>query len=75
MSKFKGKYLPYSPFQHMKNVSTDTLPSGKPNSPMSNNSLEFNGKGWEMPIDEEDLNLSNFHPRNCSSPQPSGKYK
>ena len=60
MSKFKGKYFPYSPSQHMTNVSTDTLPLGEPNSPMSNNSLVFNDKDWEMPIDEEDLNLLKF---------------
>ena len=74
MSKFKGKYLPYSPSQHITNVSTETLPAGEPNSPMSNNSLVFNGKDWEMPIDEENLDLENFHPRNCSSPPPFGKY-
>ena len=39
MSKFKGKYLPYSPSQNIRNVSSDTLPSREPNSPMSNNPI------------------------------------
>ena len=73
MSKFKGKYLPYSLSQNMRNVSSDTLPLGEPNSPISNNSFVFNGKDWEMPIDEEDLNFANFYLRNCSSPQSFGK--
>ena len=74
MSKFKYKYLPYSPSQCMTNVSTETVPSGEPDSPMSNHSLVYNGKDWEMAIDEEDLNFVHFHPRNCSSPKLFGKY-
>ena len=73
MSKFKGKYIPYSPSQNMRDLSSDTLPSGEPHSPMSSNSLIFNGEHWELPIDEEDLNFTNFQPRNCSSPQLMGK--
>ena len=56
----------------MRDLSTDTLPSGEPQSPMSTNSLIFNGEHWELPIDE-DLNFQNFQPRNCSYPQPLGK--
>ena len=73
MSKFKSKYLPYSPSQNIRDLSTETLPSREPESPMSTNSLIFNGEHWELPIDEEDLNFLNFQPRNCSSPQPLGK--
>ena len=73
MSKFKSKYLPYSPSQNVRDLSTDTLPSREPESPMSSNSLIFNGEHWEHPIDEEDLDFQNFQPRNCSSPQPLGK--
>ena len=73
MPKFKGKYLPYSPSQNMRDVSSYTFPSGEPKSPISNNSLVFNGKEWELPIDDEDFNFANFYPRNFSSPQPFGK--
>ena len=84
MSSFKNKLLknytdertPYSPSKSVSkiNLSNQSMESfGDPDSPVSTNSLVFDGKNWVMPLDQDDVNPRNFcHPR-TSSPVPSSK--
>ena len=44
-----------------------------PDSPLSTNSLVFDGKKWVMPLDEDDVNPRNFCPPRTSSHVPSSK--
>ena len=44
---------------------------GDPDSPLSTNSLVFDGNKWVMPLD--DVNPRNFCPPRTSSPVPSNK--
>ena len=44
-----------------------------PDSPLSTNSLVFDGNNWVMPLDEHDVNPRNFCPPRTSSSVPSSK--
>ena len=46
---------------------------GDPDSPLSTNSLVFDGKNLVMALDEDDVNPRNFCPSRTSSPVPSSK--
>ena len=84
MSSFKKKLLknytdetmPYSPSKSVSriNISNQSMESfGDPDSPLSTNSLVFDGNNWVMPWDQDDVNLRNFCPPRTSSPVPSSK--
>ena len=84
MSSFKRKLLknytdettPYSPSKSMSkiNISNQSIESfGDPDSPLSTNSLVFDGNKWVMSLDQDDVNPRNFYPPRISSPLPSGK--
>ena len=47
---------------------------GDPESPLSTNSLVFDGNNWVMNSDEDDVNPRNFCPPRTSSPVPSSKF-
>ena len=71
MSSFKKKLLknytdettPYSPSKSVSriNLSNQSMESfGDPDSPVSTNSLVFDGKNWVMPLDQDDVNPCTF---------------
>ena len=84
MSLFKKKLLkyytdettPYSPSKSVSRIkiSNQSMESfGDPDSPLSTNSLVFDGKKWVMPLDQDGVNPRNFCPPGTSSPVPSSK--
>ena len=73
MYKLKNRLLPYSPTQKViMNVSTGSIPSTEPSSPISTASLIFNGKYWDMPLTDGDMDPQNFHQSITSSPKIGG---
>ena len=46
---------------------------GDPVSPLSTNSLVFDGNKWVVPLDEDDVNPRNFCPPRTLSPVPLSK--
>ena len=46
---------------------------GDPDSPVSTNSLVFDGKNWVMPLGQDNVNPWNFCPPGISSPVPLSK--
>ena len=62
--------MPYSPSQRP--IDMDTLFESvgeQPDSPLSSNSLIYNGKEWELPLSPSDMELENFQPPLSSSPK------
>ena len=49
----------------------NSLDSDEPDSPESSCSLVFRNGEWQMPIDEEDMDYTQFKPKRASSPIPS----
>ena len=84
MSPFKKKLLknytdettPYSPSKSVSriNISNQSMESFRdPDSPLSTNSLVFDGNKWVMPLDQDDVNPRNFCSPRTSSPVSSSK--
>ena len=56
------------------NLSNQSMESfGDPDSPVSTNSLVFDGKNWVMPLGQDNVNPWNFCPPGISSPVPLSK--
>ena len=82
MASFKKKLLkkhtdentPYSPSKSVSTVNITMESIGDPDSPLSTNSLIFDGENFVLPLDQDDMNQTNFFPPRTSSPLPSRKY-
>ena len=77
LKKYTDETTPYSPSKlcsriNINNQSMDSF--GNPESPLSTNSLVFDGNNWVMNLDEDDVNPRNFCPPKTSSPVPSSKF-
>ena len=64
---------PYGPSDSLISLElTDqnSVDSDEPDSPESSCSLVFRSGEWQMPIDEEDMDYTQFKPKRASSPIP-----
>ena len=81
MASFKKKLLkkhtdentPYSPSKSVCTVNITMESIGDPDS-LSTNSLIFDGKNSVLPLDQDDMDQTNFCPPRTSSPLASSKY-
>ena len=68
MASFKKKSLkkhtdentPYSPSKSVSTVNITMESVGDPDSPLSTNSLIFDGENFVLPLDQDDMNQTNF---------------
>ena len=82
MASFKKKLLkkhtdentPYSPSKSVSTVNITMESIGDPDSPLSTNSLIFDGENFVLPLDQDDMDQTNFCPPRTYSPLPSSKY-
>ena len=62
---------PYDPSDSLISLeltNQNSLDSDEPDSPESSCSLVFRNGEWQMPIDEEDMDYTQFKPKRASSP-------
>ena len=64
-------FKPYDPSDLLISVSLHSLDISEPDSPESSSSLVFRDGGWQLPLDEDDVNYQSFKPKMVSSPLPS----
>ena len=65
---------PYDPSESLISIdltNQNYIHSEEPDSPESSCSLVFRNGEWQMPIDEEDMDYTEFKPKRASSPIPS----
>ena len=65
---------PYDPSDSLISLeltNQNSVDSDEPDSPESSCSLVFRNGEWQMPIDEEDMDYTQFKPKRASSPIPS----
>ena len=65
---------PYDPSDSLISLeltNQNSVDSDEPDSPESSCSLVFRNGEWQMPIDEEDMDYTEFKPKRASSPIPS----
>ena len=65
---------PYDPSDSLISLeltNQNSVDSDEPDSLESSCSLVFRNGEWEMPIDEEDMDYTQFKPKRASSPIPS----
>ena len=64
---------PYDPSDSLISLeltNQNSVYSDEPDSPESSCSLVFRNGKWQMPIDEEDMDYTQFKPKRASSPIP-----
>ena len=64
---------PYDPSDSLISLeltNQNSVDSDEPDSPESSCSLVFRNGEWQMPIDEEDMDYTQFKPKRASSPIP-----
>ena len=64
---------PYDPSDSLVSLeltNQNSVDSDEPDSPESSCSLVFRNGEWQMPIDQEDMDYTQFKPKRASSPIP-----
>ena len=67
----ESPYDPSDSLISLKLTHQNSVDSDEPDSPESSCSLVFRNGDWQMPIDEEDMDYTQFKPKRASSPIPS----
>ena len=82
MASFKKKLLtkhtdentPYIPSKSVSTVNITMESIGDPDSPLSTNSLIFDGENFVLPLEQDDVDQTNFCRPMTYLPLPSSKY-
>ena len=74
LKKHTDENTPYSPSKSVSTVNITMESIGDPDSPLSTNSPIFDGENFVLPLDQDDMDQTNFCPPRTFSPLSSSKY-